>query len=598
MEVLDQEIMTPSAAGGEGLSIDEIIDKALELGAQLPATDQIQRYVQNLRDLRERLAAGRLQLAVLGQFNRGKSTFINALIGMPMLPVSVLPSTSIPTVIMHGERTACTVRLRDRQEPLCVRDSVEAIREVLLTYVTEESNPRNQRGVLGVTLECESPVLHHGTVLIDTPGFGSTNVHNTETTRALLSGCDAALFLLSADLPITQVEVDFLREVKRTVPRIFFIFNKIDILEDAELEATREYIQKALAHSTLAAGDVPLIPVSAKKGLAAAHKPQHAVLWRESGMEQVKTDVLDFMLHEKYFALSEALVGKTTDALGGIGSLLESERAALAAPLAELSQQLEAVQARKEDIRRHVEGIAAQLSRDERELREEFGKLVAAKKDQLYDQTAVLLNRLLDAAGPTPRYSQVIRSSLSQMIDEMFGRLFLNIAAAVSRPLRRKAQRYHAAAAALAQRVCAECKLPGEELDPSGIQTIEIDTSAPYKPQVSFEILVEPPRFSLAGVQRRRQLYTKSILPKLNEHIDLCQNDLNRTGKNLVGAAIKKLSEHLLDFCRQILACVERHQGQLQKTLEAKKAETDGHLTLLDGQIKRIREIQAALDPS
>ena len=54
----------------------------------------------------------------------------------------------------------------------------------------------------------------HGQVLIDTPGIGSTFRHNAQATLNFLPQCDAALFLVSADPPITEVEVDFLKEVR------------------------------------------------------------------------------------------------------------------------------------------------------------------------------------------------------------------------------------------------------------------------------------------------------------------------------------------------------------------------------------------------
>src|SRR5579862_2904737 len=60
--------------------------------------------------LRERLRHSRLHLAVLGQFKRGKSTFINALLGAPVLPVAVVPLTAVPVFISWGPRPLARVR--------------------------------------------------------------------------------------------------------------------------------------------------------------------------------------------------------------------------------------------------------------------------------------------------------------------------------------------------------------------------------------------------------------------------------------------------------------------------------------------------------
>ena len=63
----------------------------------------------SLSDLGERLQQGRIHLAVLGQFKRGKSTFLNALLGETILPTAVIPLTAIPTFISHGEILRCSV---------------------------------------------------------------------------------------------------------------------------------------------------------------------------------------------------------------------------------------------------------------------------------------------------------------------------------------------------------------------------------------------------------------------------------------------------------------------------------------------------------
>ena len=60
-------------------------------------------------------------------------------------------------------------------------------------------------------------------MLVDTPGVGSTFLHNTLDAGAVLAECDAALFVLSADPPITETEVTYLDKVRNLIPKIFFI---------------------------------------------------------------------------------------------------------------------------------------------------------------------------------------------------------------------------------------------------------------------------------------------------------------------------------------------------------------------------------------
>jgi len=200
----------------EPLSIDEIIDLALNFCSDLPHSCNI--YVNQIRELKSRLSRGKLHLAVLGQFNRGKSTFLNALLGLKILPTSVLPITSVPTIISYGDTISCRVRFLDQKPDLLIRQSLESIQDILKKYVAEENNPNNQLCVKEVEVSCNSQLLENGTILIDTPGFGSTHLHNTRVALTTLTECDAAIFLMSADPPLTQTELEFLKQVNLYVP--------------------------------------------------------------------------------------------------------------------------------------------------------------------------------------------------------------------------------------------------------------------------------------------------------------------------------------------------------------------------------------------
>ncbi|MBN1307978.1 MAG: dynamin family protein, partial [Chitinispirillaceae bacterium] len=201
-------LITPA---DEPLSIDELINAALDECEKLPP--EFMPYTLQIRELRSRLAHGRLHLAVVGEFNRGKSTFINGLVGMQLLPTSVLPITAVPTRIIYGSGLRCTIRFLNKKPDILIRTAPESITEALLQYVAEENNPKNRYGVDSVEVAVPSPLLENGTTLIDTPGFGSTFLHNTKTALDALADCDAALFLLSADPPMTQTEVEFLKQV-------------------------------------------------------------------------------------------------------------------------------------------------------------------------------------------------------------------------------------------------------------------------------------------------------------------------------------------------------------------------------------------------
>jgi GTPase SAR1 family protein len=102
-----------------------------------------QEILERLNWLRARVDEGLLRVAVLGQFKRGKSTLLNALLGAPVLPTGVTPVTAIPTFIKAGPKAAARITFKDGKEPRLT--SVEGeIPRVLERYISEVKNPHNR----------------------------------------------------------------------------------------------------------------------------------------------------------------------------------------------------------------------------------------------------------------------------------------------------------------------------------------------------------------------------------------------------------------------------------------------------------------------
>ena len=258
--------------------LDRLIDFTDALSADFVSD------AKRVRDLKERLITERFHLAVLGQFKRGKSTLINALIGEPLLPTSVLPLTSIPTFLSAGSKRRIRIFFRDGKSKEFGELSSNQAVEILTNYVTEERNPENKLAVSWVEVEHTASILNQGVILIDTPGIGSTFRHNTEATLAFLPQCDAALFVVSADPPITEVEVDFLKAVYAKVSRLFFIMNKADYLDLDEGNRAVEFLSKVVGQSVGLDGNDHVLRVSARQGLQANLNHDDA-LWGASGWQ-------------------------------------------------------------------------------------------------------------------------------------------------------------------------------------------------------------------------------------------------------------------------------------------------------------------------
>jgi len=194
---------------------------------------------ERLFAVREQLISNHFNLVVLGQFKRGKTTLINSLVGNRILPSSVVPLTSIVTILKFGNEVRCTIFMNDGTEQ---NVRIEALHD----YVTESGNPKNIRGVKCACIEYPIPLLEKGMQLVDTPGIGSTFLHNTETTYEFLDHLDAAIFLMSADVPISQVEKELLETIKTSTQKIFFVLNKVDNLEPEEITEMSTYNRSVL----------------------------------------------------------------------------------------------------------------------------------------------------------------------------------------------------------------------------------------------------------------------------------------------------------------------------------------------------------------
>jgi GTP-binding protein EngB required for normal cell division len=341
--------------------------------------------------LGQRLGEGRFHLAVLGQFKRGKSTLLNALLGEPLLPTSVVPLTAIPTFLRAGRRWQAKVTHTDGHagEEL-TSDAAGDITALLERYVTEAANPGNRLGVNHVEVASPAEILQRGVVLIDTPGIGSTFRHNTEATLNFLPQCDAALLLVSADPPITEVEVEFLKEVRGKVVRLFFLLNKVDYLSEEERDEAVQFLRQVLRDQVGIDDEVPVFCVSARMGLKAKQSNDTA-LWLQSGMAKVERHLIDFLASEKAATLRRALVKKAQSMLADVLMRVRLMARSLQMPLAELQDRLKLFEQNIADAERQRVMAADLLAGDKRRglarLEEEAEGL--RKRARLYLQRVV-----------------------------------------------------------------------------------------------------------------------------------------------------------------------------------------------------------------
>lgn len=228
-----------------------------------------------LDELSGRLAGQRLRVLVAGEAKRGKSTLVNALLGRPVLPVGVTPLTALPTTVRFGRDEGATAVFRDgRAEgfPLQALDDL----------VTERGNPGNRRGLASVTVMVDAPVLARGLELVDTPGTGSVYAHNTAAAEAALETMDAAVFVLTADPPVSASERELMARVAGLSVSMFVVLNKADYLAGyrdgasggGEFAEALEFTERVAG--AVAERPVRVYPLSARAALTGGDDPGFA----------------------------------------------------------------------------------------------------------------------------------------------------------------------------------------------------------------------------------------------------------------------------------------------------------------------------------
>ena len=277
---MSDEPQTRLAQGGDGTSrLLELATLATELGSEHVANEA--------SELAARLAEGRFFVVCVGQFKRGKSTLIGALIGESILPTGFVPVTVVPTVIRYGSTKSARIHSTDGTWREIALHELEQ-------YVSEEHNPENTKRIVGAEVFVPSPLLAKGMCLVDTPGLGSVFSGNTATTQAFIPHMDAALVVSGFDPPLAGEELALVESVAKHVGHLIVVLNKADKATEAEKAAaigfTRHLLAKRLQRSSEVVFEVSATERLENRGLdrdwkKLVHTLEHLV--QDSGRELI-----------------------------------------------------------------------------------------------------------------------------------------------------------------------------------------------------------------------------------------------------------------------------------------------------------------------
>lgn len=218
----------------------------------------VESLAPQLSACREMLAGGgEVDVAVLGQFKAGKSSFLNGLIGAAVVPVDVLPSTAVVTRIGYGPGERAVVHLLSGE----AREIPPAR---LAEFVTERGNPSNGKKVAVVDVELPALAPYDGIRFVDTPGLGSVFAHNTKAAKEWMPRVGAALVAVSVNHPLSEDDLLLLEDVARHTSEAAILLTKADLVSGGELASVVEFIRSQAFSRT--GKEWRIFPVSCRPG--------------------------------------------------------------------------------------------------------------------------------------------------------------------------------------------------------------------------------------------------------------------------------------------------------------------------------------------
>jgi GTP-binding protein EngB required for normal cell division len=242
-------------AGEEGgvMSNEQALDLVSELATRYQLTS-IRPLLDICQNARHETA---LSVAVLGRFKAGKSSFLNDLIGSDVLPVGVIPVTSVVTEVAYGPTDGATVHFSDERT---IEIGLQEVRQ----FVSEAENPLNRKHVASVSARVSTLSAWTDLRFIDTPGLESAFAHNSEASLGWVPHVDVALVAMGVDPPLSEHDIDLIRTLFRYTPRVAVLLTKVDVLDAAQLREVIDYIRGQL--SVKFDQNIPIYPYSTRPG--------------------------------------------------------------------------------------------------------------------------------------------------------------------------------------------------------------------------------------------------------------------------------------------------------------------------------------------
>ncbi len=311
------------------------------------------------RDIRTtripKIESERFHLVVLGEFNHGKSTFVNAMLGSDILPTGITPTTaSINHVVWAQNPTARVMLLTGESRHL---DPSQ-----LKDWVTVAGGHASE--VSFVELGYPSDLLMNNVVLVDTPGVNDLNEQRAEVTYGYVPRADAVVFLLDAGQALKDSEREFLRSrvLENARDRLIFVLGKMDMLSPDEQVAVTDYVKKNLAQMM---PNPVLFPLSARDW-AKTKDPN-------SGMPQLLTYLERFLAHDRAQVILDNAAADASRTAAYVENNLGVRMYSYDLDMVELETRIQSVRDQLDTSKRKLDELHIRIDADAESIKSQIG---------------------------------------------------------------------------------------------------------------------------------------------------------------------------------------------------------------------------------
>ncbi|HRH43112.1 MAG TPA: dynamin family protein [Pyrinomonadaceae bacterium] len=372
-----------------------------DLRQLLEITDEIK--MQNvgalIKDMIRRVEENSFSIAVVGEFKRGKSTFINALLGKDILPSDILPCSATLNRVTYGVKPNVLVKFKDGREEQIGIDKLPDY----VTKLTEESEELAST-VKEAVVTYPIPYCQNNVEIIDTPGLND-DANMTDVTLSVLPQVDAAILVIMANSPFSEFERAFLEDKLLTsdLGRVIFLVTAIDRLNNPERDADRvvkairdrirKYVMKRAAEQFGAEseeyeiylrkiGEPRVFPVSPYQALQAKEKNDEELM-KKSRFKDFETALEKFLSEERGAVFLQVPINRLLSAAFDVTSAFTIREGALKMQSGDFDaaynktlQEIEILRRRKEDEMQGVDEAAHTVENDIKPLILELDEII------------------------------------------------------------------------------------------------------------------------------------------------------------------------------------------------------------------------------